>query len=53
MDAVLVNYGKAYNVEFDMTNMSNMIMTPGNSTTGSKVISNSMKSNNLIKGRRI
>lgn len=50
MDAVLVNHGKAYNVEFDMTNMSNMIMTPSNSTTGSKVMSNSMKSNNSDKG---
>ena len=33
MDAVLVNYGKAYSVGFDMTNMSNMIMAPSDNTT--------------------
>ena len=32
MDAVLVNYGKAYNVGYDMTNLSNMIITPSNKT---------------------
>jgi hypothetical protein len=50
MDAVLVNYGKAYNVGFEMTNMSNMIMTPSNSTTGSMVINNTVRSNNSEKG---
>lgn len=50
MDAVLVNYGKAYNIGFDMTNMSNMIMTPSNSTTGSIVMSNTMRSNNSDTG---
>ena len=53
MDAVLVNYGKAYNVVFDMTNMSNMIMTPSNSTTGSMLISNTLKSNNSDKGNNM
>ena len=46
MDAVLVNYGKAYNVGYDMTNMSNMIITPSNKTTGSIIMSNTVKSNN-------
>jgi hypothetical protein len=46
MDAVLVNYGKAYNVGFDMTNISNMIMTSSNSTTDSMVMSNTVRSNN-------
>lgn len=50
MDAVLVNYGKAYNVGFDMTNMSNMIMTPSNRTTGSMVMSNTVRSNNSDTG---
>jgi len=50
MDAVLVNYGKAYNVGFDMTNMSNMIMAPSNSNTGSIAISNTVKSNNSDTG---
>ena len=46
MDAVLVNYGKAYNVGFDMTNISNVIMKPSNRTSGSMVISNTLRSNN-------
>ena len=50
MDAVLVNYGKAYNVGFDMTNISNMIMTPNNTTTGSMVMGNTVISNNSDKG---
>ena len=50
MDAVLVNYGKAYNVGFDMTNMSNMIMTPSNKTTGSIIMSNTVRSNNSDTG---
>ncbi len=32
VDMVLRNYGNAYAVSFDMTNMSNMAMTDGNST---------------------
>jgi hypothetical protein len=50
MDAVLVNYGKAYNVGFDMTNISNMIMASSNSTTGSMVLSNTARSNNSVTG---
>jgi len=50
MDAVLVNYGKAYNVGFDMTNISNMIMASSNGTTGSMVLSNTVRSNNSVTG---
>ncbi|MDW0280279.1 MAG: hypothetical protein QN715_08560 [Nitrososphaeraceae archaeon] len=50
MDAVLVNYGKAYNVGYDMTNMSNMIITPSNKTTASIIMSNTVKSNNSDTG---
>jgi len=49
-DAVLINYGKAYNVGFDMTNMSNMIVTPSNRTTSSMVMSNTVRSNNSDTG---
>src|SRR6187200_215887 len=50
MDAVLVNYGKAYNVGYDMTNLSNMIITPSNKTTGSIIMSNTVRSNNSDTG---
>jgi hypothetical protein len=33
VDSVLINYGNAYRVDFDMTNMSNMAMTGGNSSS--------------------
>jgi hypothetical protein len=32
VDSILINYGNAYDVNFDMTNMSNMAMTGGNSS---------------------
>jgi hypothetical protein len=32
VDSVLINYGNAYAVDFDMTNMSNMAMMGGNSS---------------------
>jgi hypothetical protein len=50
MDTVLVNYGKAYNVGFDMTNISNMIMEPSNSIAGSIIMSNTVRSNNSDTG---
>ena len=50
MDAVLANYGKAYNVGYDMTNLSNMIITPSNKTTGSIIMSNTVRSNNSDTG---
>ena len=46
MDSVLINYGKAYNVGFDMTNMSNMVMTGSNANTSSMIMANPMSSNN-------
>jgi hypothetical protein len=33
VDSLLINYGKAYAVDFDMTNMSNMAMMSGNSSS--------------------
>jgi len=41
IDRVLVNYGSAYHVGFDMTNMSNMVM-PASTTTD---VNNSSRSN--------
>src|ERR1041384_4070335 len=45
-DAVLSNYGKAYNVGFDMTNMSNMIMASSNTSSGPMVMNSTVKINN-------
>jgi hypothetical protein len=33
VDSILINYGNAYAVDFDMTNMSNMAMMGGNSSS--------------------
>ena len=46
IDGVLINYGKAYRVGFDMTNMSNMVMTGNKSSQGSMVMSNPATGNN-------
>jgi hypothetical protein len=49
VDSVLINYGNAYAVDFDMTNMSNMAMMGGNSSdmmTMSGTAGNSSNSNN-------
>ena len=46
VDAVLINYGKAYAVGFDMTNMSNMVMIDGNNSTSPMVMNNSVTGNN-------
>ncbi len=46
IDEVLINYGKAYHVGFDMTNMSNMVMTGNNSSPNSMVMSNPVSENN-------
>jgi len=46
IDEVLINYGKAYHVGFDMTNMSNMVMTGNNSSPSSMVMSNPVSGNN-------
>ena len=46
IDEVLINYGKTYHVGFDMTNMSNMVMTGNNSSPSSMVMSNPLSGNN-------
>lgn len=46
IDGLLINYGKAYDVGFDMTNMSNMGMAANNSSPSSTVMSNPMSGNN-------
>jgi hypothetical protein len=45
IDGVLVNYGNAYDVGFDMTNMSNMAMIGNNNSQGSTVMNNSVTGN--------
>ena len=45
IDEVLINYGKAYHVGFDMTNMSNIVMTGNNSSPSSMVMSNPVSGN--------
>lgn len=40
IDDVLINYGNAYRVGFDMTNMSNMVMIGNNTNPSSMVMSN-------------
>jgi hypothetical protein len=49
-DAVLSNYGKAYNVGFDMTNMSNMVMASSNTSSGPMVMNSTVKTNNSGTG---
>ena len=46
IDGMLINYGKAYRVRFDMTNMSNMVMIGNNSGPSSMVMSNPVTGNN-------
>jgi hypothetical protein len=46
VDGVLINYGNAYHVGFDMTNMSNMVMIGNNNSPGSMVMNNSVTRNN-------
>jgi len=45
IDEVLINYGKAYHVGFDMTNMSNMVMTGNNSSSNSMDMGNPVSEN--------
>jgi len=47
MDSVLINYVTAYGVDFDMTNMSNMVMIGSNGNATSTVINNSVSGNNF------
>ena len=46
IDSILTNYGNAYHVGFDMTNMSNMVMTVNNSNLVPMVMNNSVNGNN-------
>jgi len=46
IDGMLINYGNAYLVGFDMTNMSNMIMIGNSSSPGSMVMNNPATGNN-------
>jgi hypothetical protein len=46
MDSILINYGNAYHVGFDMTNMSNMVMTRKDSNAVPMVVNNSVNGNN-------
>lgn len=47
MDSVLINYGAAYGVDFDMTNMSKMAMFGSIGNATSTVINNSLSGNNF------
>jgi hypothetical protein len=47
IDSVLINYGNAYHVGFDMTNMSNMVMTGKNSKSVPMLMNNSVTENNF------
>jgi hypothetical protein len=46
IDGVLINYGNAYHVGFDMTNMSKMVMIGNSSSPGSMVMNNPATGNN-------
>jgi hypothetical protein len=46
IDGVLTNYGNAYHVGFDMTNMSNMVMIGNNNSPNSMVMNNPVTANN-------
>ncbi len=46
IDAVLINYGKAYSVGFDMTNMSNMVMIGSNDSASFIMMDNLVTGNN-------
>jgi hypothetical protein len=45
IDAVLINYGKAYNVGFDMSNLSNMDMIGSNDSVSSIMMDNFLNGN--------
>jgi hypothetical protein len=50
VDSLLINYGNAYAVDFDMTNMSNMAMMSGNSSSMmmSGMVNNSINNSNSM-----
>lgn len=45
VDSILINYGNAYAVDFDMTDMSNMVMMGGNSSMAMSSMANGDKNN--------
>lgn len=45
VDSILINYGNAYAVDFDMTDMSNMVMTGGNSSMAMSGLANGDNNN--------
>jgi len=45
VDSILINYGNAYAVDFDMTNMSNMVMMGGNSSMAMSSMANGDNNN--------
>ncbi|HZA69124.1 MAG TPA: hypothetical protein VE548_05435 [Nitrososphaeraceae archaeon] len=50
IDNVLINYGNAYQVGFDMTNMSNMVMSTKNDNVVSMIMNNSPDGNMSTTG---
>jgi hypothetical protein len=50
VDSILINYGNAYAVDFDMTNMSNMAMMGGNPTDMMTMSGTAGKSSNSNNG---
>lgn len=50
IDSVLINYGNAYQVGFDMTNMSNMVMPTKNDNAVSMIVNNSPDGNMSATG---
>lgn len=50
IDSVLINYGNAYQVGFDMTNMSNMVMPAKNDNAVSMIMNNSPDGNMSATG---
>lgn len=45
VDSILINYGNAYDVDFDMTDMSNMVMMGGNSSMAMSGLANGDNNN--------
>jgi hypothetical protein len=45
LDSILINYGNAYAVDFDMTDMSNMVMMRGNSSMAMSSMANGNNNN--------
>jgi hypothetical protein len=50
IDSILINYGNADQVGFDMTNMSNMVMFTNNDNTVSMIVNNSLDGNMSYTG---